>query len=98
MTSPVWFAALIFLAALPPACSPPEHGPVPSTSSSSGSSSAGAGGEGVGGAGAGGGGFGGSLDDGLSCAPPDRRCERALHFPVNGETTVEIRGNFAPDG
>lgn len=102
MTSHARLAALIFLAALPLACSPPDHqpGPPPPQSSSSSSGGAGAGGAvpGDAGAGAGGSGIGGSLDDGLSCAPPDRRCERTLKLPYNGETSVEIRGNFAPDG
>lgn len=97
-------ASIAALAAVPSACSPTDRTQPPSSLSSSGSGPEGAGGEGgAGGPGAGGAAGGGISgegggDDGVSCAPVDRRCKRLLHMADNGETTVEIRGNFAPDG
>lgn len=38
------------------------------------------------------------LPQGPPCPEPDRRCEHPITFPYGGESTVELRGNFAPDG
>lgn len=38
------------------------------------------------------------LPPGPPCPEPDRRCEREIAFPFGGETQVELRGNFSPEG
>lgn len=58
-----------------------------------------AGGEGGGGdAGGAGGGSGGEGWSGPACAAPDRRCEVEVRYPFDGELSVELRGNFTPEG
>jgi hypothetical protein len=91
-------AVVIGLAALPSACSPTDRGSAPPLFDGGGLG--GFGGSGGAGTGGGGGGAGGELggDDGISCAPVDRRCKRSLSLPDNGESSIEIRGNFSPDG
>jgi hypothetical protein len=44
----------------------------------------------------GGGGAGGAGGDPL-CALAERRCERTITYPLGGEGSVELRGNFKPD-
>ncbi|NUQ78019.1 MAG: metallophosphoesterase [Polyangiaceae bacterium] len=102
MKFPALSMVILAIAALPSACSPTDQEPpapflfaTGSGSGSPGSSGSGSGGVGWGDGGAGGQGGG---DDGVSCAPIDRRCTRVITMEDGGEGAVEVRGNFAPDG
>lgn len=93
------------------ACSADSDGAKPSHSTGSGGSGAGwststtTGANGGGGSGYGGGtttssttadGGGGAAP--IDCANPDKRCAQLFSYPASNETSVELRGNFAPDG
>ena len=60
-------------------------------------SGGGDGGNASGGTSVGGGGSGAAGGAG-DCVAPDRRCDQAFELPAGGESSVELRGNFAPDG
>lgn len=66
-----------------------------SASASDASTTAGSGGGATGAGGAGGGAY---VDDGDPCPIPDRYCPAALTYPLGAEASVEVRGNFTPDG
>jgi hypothetical protein len=65
--------------------------------SASGSGSSGSGSSGSGSSGSGSSG-GGGMDAGPSCPDALKRCAHAFTYPAGAETTVELRGSFAPDG
>jgi hypothetical protein len=106
VTRPLLACALFFMAACEPTARE-NHRPLEalnpgpgaaSASAGSASGAGGSGGDGSSGQGAGSGIGGEGTGGEAPCVVPDRVCDVTITYPLGSESSVELRGNFAPEG